>query len=148
MSGSENMVFGLEPLDCSALLPTVGVGLVGIPDADTPDVCAALAELPLCEKVTVLPRLIRHAPETLPPRIELVEKAANSRVRYVCELARMLIKRERHDVVLCGHINLLPLAELASRLMSDGLASFSYEKFRERLQNIIGDLRVESVSPA
>ena len=47
---------------------------------------------------------------TLPLRIELLEKAANSRVRYVCELARVLIKRDPYDVVLCGHINLLPLA--------------------------------------
>ena len=29
----------------------------------------------------------------------------------------MLIKRDRYDVVLCGHINLLPLAVIASRLL-------------------------------
>jgi glycosyltransferase involved in cell wall biosynthesis len=81
------------------------------------DFLTALAELQLCEKVTVLPRLIRHAPATLPRRIELLEKAANGRVRYVCELLRVLVKRERYDVVLCGHVNLLPLAEIASRLM-------------------------------
>ncbi len=81
------------------------------------DLLTALAELPLCEKVTVLPRLIRHAPTTLPPRTEILEKAANSRLRYVYELVRVLIKRERYDVVLCGHINLLPLAVIASRVL-------------------------------
>src|SRR5262249_5186844 len=82
------------------------------------DLLTALAESQLCEKVTVLPRLIRHAPLTaLPRRTELREKAANSRVRYAYELARVLIKRERYDVVLCGHINLLPFAEIARRLL-------------------------------
>ena len=81
------------------------------------DFLTALAELPLCEKVTVLPRLIRHPPATLPTRIELLENAANSRVRYLRELVRVLVKREQYDVVLCGHINLLPLAVIASRLL-------------------------------
>src|SRR5215475_14835420 len=82
------------------------------------DLLTALAESQLCEKVTVLPRLIRHAPvPPLPPRTELREKAANSRVRYAYELARVLVKRERYDVVLCGHINLLPFAVVASRLL-------------------------------
>ncbi len=80
------------------------------------DFLTALAELPFCEKVTVLPRLIRDTPGALPTRIELLEKAANSRMRYVRELARVLFKRERYDVVLCGHINLLPLTVIASRL--------------------------------
>jgi glycosyltransferase involved in cell wall biosynthesis len=100
-----------------ALIPEAFGGFGGIA-AYNRDLLAALAESQLCEKVTVLPRLIRHAPVApLPPRTELREKAANSRVRYVCELARVLIKRERYDVVLCGHINLLPFAEVARRLL-------------------------------
>jgi hypothetical protein len=34
------------------------------------------------------------------------------------------------------------------RQIPDGLGFFSYEKFRERLQDIIGGLRVESASAA
>jgi phosphatidyl-myo-inositol dimannoside synthase len=81
------------------------------------DFLTALAELQLCEKVTVLPRLIRHAPVSLPDRVELLEKAANSRLRYAYELLRVLVKHDRYDVVLCGHINLLPLSAVASRLL-------------------------------
>jgi glycosyltransferase involved in cell wall biosynthesis len=99
-----------------AIVPEAFGGFGGIAVYNR-DFLTALAELQLCEKVTVLPRLIRHAPATLPRRIELLEKAANGRVRYVCELLRVLVKRERYDVVLCGHVNLLPLAEIASRLM-------------------------------
>jgi phosphatidylinositol alpha-1,6-mannosyltransferase len=99
-----------------AIVPEAFGGFGGIAVYNR-DFLTALAESPLCEKVTVLPRLIRQAPATLPPRVELLEKAANSRVRYVRELVRVLIKRERYDVVLCGHINLLPLAVIASHLL-------------------------------
>ena len=99
-----------------AIVPEAFGGFGGIAVYNC-DFLTALAELPLCEKVTVLPRLIRHAPPTLPPPVELVDKAANSRLRYVRELVRVLIKRERYEVVLCGHINLLPLAVIASRLL-------------------------------
>jgi glycosyltransferase involved in cell wall biosynthesis len=99
-----------------AIVPEAFGGFGGIAVYNC-DFLTALAELPLCKRVTVLPRLIRHAPTTLPPRVELLEKAANSRVRYLRELVRVLIKREQYDVVLCGHINLLPLAVIASRLL-------------------------------
>ncbi len=99
-----------------AIIPEAFGGFGGIAVYNR-DFLTALAELPLCEKVTVLPRLIRHAPASLPPRVELLEKAANSRARYVRELVRVLIKREGYDVVLCGHINLLPLAVVTSRLL-------------------------------
>jgi glycosyltransferase involved in cell wall biosynthesis len=99
-----------------AIVPEAFGGFGGIAVYNR-DFLAALAELELCEKVTVLPRLIRQAPGALPPRVELVEKAANSRVRYVCELARVLFKREPYDVVLCGHINLVPFAEIARRVL-------------------------------
>ena len=99
-----------------AIVPEAFGGFGGIAVYNR-DLLTALTELPQCEKVTVLPRLIRQAPGQLPARVELREKAANSRMRYVRELARTLINRERYDVVLCGHINLLPLAEIARRLL-------------------------------
>ena len=99
-----------------AIVPEAFGGFGGIAVYNA-DFLTALAELPFCEKVTVLPRLIRHVPATLPPRLELLEKAANSRMRYLRELVRVLIKRDRYDVVLCGHINLLPFAGIASRLL-------------------------------
>jgi phosphatidyl-myo-inositol dimannoside synthase len=99
-----------------AIVPEAFGGFGGIAVYNR-DFLTALAELPLCDKVTVLPRLIRQAPATLPCRIEMIEKAANSRMRYLRELVRVLIKREQYDVVLCGHINLLPFAVIASRLL-------------------------------
>ena len=108
-----------------AIVPEAFGGFGGIAVYNR-DLLTALTELSLCEKVTVLPRLIREPTGRVPARIEVREKAANSRVRYACELARVLIKREHYDVVLCGHINLLPLAEIASRLLSAKQVLFIY----------------------
>jgi phosphatidylinositol alpha-1,6-mannosyltransferase len=99
-----------------AMVPEAFGGFGGIAVYNR-DFLTALAELHLCEKVTVLPRLIRHAPAPLPARVELRKKAANSKLRYVCELLRILVKREKYDVVLCGHINLLPLSWIASHIL-------------------------------
>jgi len=100
-----------------AIVPEAFGGFGGIAVYNC-DLLTALADSQLCERVTVLPRLIRHAPVTpLPGRIELREKSANSIVRYAYELARVLAKRERYDVVLCGHINLLPFSEIARRVL-------------------------------
>src|SRR6516225_3938577 len=98
-----------------AMVPEAFGGFGGIAVYNR-DFFTALAELPLCEKVTILPRLIRQEPGTLPPGIELREGGANSLARYVCEFMRVLSKGEGYDVVLCGHINLLPFAVIASRL--------------------------------
>jgi phosphatidyl-myo-inositol dimannoside synthase len=100
-----------------AIVPEAFGGFGGIAVYNR-DLLTALVDWQGCEKVTVLPRLIRHARVgPLPPRIEVCEKAANSIACYAYELARVLVKRERYDVVLCGHINLLPFAEIARRLL-------------------------------
>ena len=108
-----------------AIVPEAFGGFGGIAVYNR-DFLTALAELKLCEKMTVLPRLIRQERGALPRPIELIENAANSRVRYTFELLRLLSKRERYDVVLCGHINLLPLAVIANRLLGAKLVLLIY----------------------
>ena len=128
-----------------AIVPEAFGGFGGIAVYNR-DFLTALSELPLCEKVTVLPRLIRHAGATLPLRIELLEKAANNRVRYVCELARVLIKRDPYDVVLCGHINLLPLAvdrksPVGSKASPINLWDRRVESHRQATKRSLSDVR-------
>jgi len=108
-----------------AIVPEAFGGFGGIAVYNC-DFLMALSQLQLCEKVTVLPRLIRHSQTSVPVGIEVIGGAANNRVRYVLELMRVLAKRERYDVVLCGHINLLPFARIASRLLKAKLVLLIY----------------------
>lgn len=76
------------------------------------DLLTALCELPSCERVTVLPRLLRGGLEPMPAKLDYREPAANGFSGYLLQLARLLAGIRGCDMVVCGHINLLPLAEL------------------------------------
>lgn len=72
------------------------------------DLAEALAARPDCEEVLVIPRVIRTSPGTIPPKITFLAEAARGPIRYMRALAQA--RRARPDLVLCGHVNLLPVA--------------------------------------
>lgn len=79
------------------------------------DFITALADYPGCEEIVVLPRLMRTTDFQLPAGVQVVTSATNSRWRYLFGLFRTLVTGPKYDVVVCGHINLLPLAFFACR---------------------------------
>lgn len=68
----------------------------------------ALAEMPEVQEVVVLARVMRFAPEGVPKKVRFVAKAAGGKLRYL--RAALPLATEQFDLVICGHINLLPLA--------------------------------------
>jgi phosphatidyl-myo-inositol dimannoside synthase len=68
----------------------------------------ALAEMPEVEEVVVLARVMRFAPEGIPEKVRFVTGAAGGILRYLRAVLEETTKR--FDLVICGHINLLPLA--------------------------------------
>jgi len=74
----------------------------------------ALAQLPDRGEVAVLPRVIRDAVDPVPEGVTFVEAAARGQFAYARELQRAK-RRTRLDLVICGHINLLPLARLVAK---------------------------------
>ena len=68
----------------------------------------ALAETPEVEEVVVLARVLRFDPEGIPTKIRFVAEAVGSKFHYL--RAVLALAPERFDLVICGHINLLPLA--------------------------------------
>jgi phosphatidylinositol alpha-1,6-mannosyltransferase len=73
----------------------------------------ALASL-LSTQITVLPRIVPNPVEALPPGVTFVEAAARNQAAYVRELLRAK-RRTDFDLVICGHINLLPIARMAAK---------------------------------
>jgi glycosyltransferase involved in cell wall biosynthesis len=78
------------------------------------DLIAAMASHPDTENVTVLPRVIARQPEPVPPRVAHRSRSANSKVRFVAEALRSAMARPAFDWIVCGHINLLPVASAAA----------------------------------
>lgn len=71
------------------------------------DLAEALSLHPECEEIVIVPRLVRGEREPLPPRVRFVAEAARGPRHYLAALAHE--RRRPFDLVICGHVNLLPL---------------------------------------
>lgn len=86
------------------------------------DLAEALASQ---HEVTVVPRIVPHPPEEIPPGVTFLREAAGGQTAYLRAVAR--VARQRPDLVICGHVNLLPVAcAMASRplLMAFGIEAW------------------------
>lgn len=88
------------------------------------DMLTALCSMPGCEEVVVIPRSMPNAPETMPPNLKYVTGGLGGKLRYVRAL--LGVSMQRFDLVLCGHINLLPLAALVRLRSGASLALMLY----------------------
>jgi glycosyltransferase involved in cell wall biosynthesis len=68
------------------------------------ELCAALDHVQL----TVIPRVVRGSVQDPPPHVKFVAEAANGAVAYLRAVAEA--RRSKPDLVICGHVNLLPIA--------------------------------------
>lgn len=75
----------------------------------------ALCDLPGYPSVRALPRLIPGDLEKMPERLDFRAKAACGIWAYLMQVARLVVTDDRFDLVICGHINLLPLAEIVRK---------------------------------
>lgn len=74
------------------------------------DVAQALAEMPEVEEVVVIPRNMPLTLEPIPDKIRFQHEATGGKGCYIRTAVREI--RHDYDLVICGHINLLPLAVL------------------------------------
>lgn len=82
------------------------------------DLLTALCDYPDCTEVLALPRLMDRHRTPLPAKLTYSLKGLGGRLPYLMALLRILFQRQRVDLVMCCHINLLPLAWLAAKLKS------------------------------
>jgi phosphatidyl-myo-inositol dimannoside synthase len=105
------------------MLLTDGFGGFGGISRFNRDFLSALNVCPLVERVHALPRVVSEAiEERIPEAVVYERRAARSRVFYAFAVIRRALQGPRADLVICGHINLLPLAWVAARLAHARLA--------------------------
>jgi glycosyltransferase involved in cell wall biosynthesis len=78
------------------------------------DLLTALCSYPSCEKVVALPRLVSDTIEKLPEKLIYITDGINNKVRYVKTVLDCMKNNRQFELILCGHINLLPVAYIAS----------------------------------
>lgn len=74
-------------------------------------------------ELTILPRVVRGEIRDVPPHVRFIAEAAHGKLAYLRELTRM--RFERWDLVICGHINLLPVAFDQPLLVVHGIEAWS-----------------------
>jgi glycosyltransferase involved in cell wall biosynthesis len=99
------------------MLLTDGFGGFGGISRFNRDFLSALSVCPLVERVHALPRVISDPiEEPIPEAVVYERRAARGRVSYALAVIRYAVWGPRADLVICGHINLLPLAWIVARL--------------------------------
>jgi phosphatidylinositol alpha-1,6-mannosyltransferase len=97
------------------------------------ELIAAMASHPAVEEVVVVPRIIRAPLEPLPEKVTFIKAAARGPLAYLNALRGL---RRPFDLVICAHVNLLPLARLISKhplLMLYGIEA--WKPLRDPLSN-------------
>ena len=102
------------------------------------ELVSALVAQPWCEEVVVVPRVIPHrdALQEIPQKVTFLADAAKGTLAYMRTLRR--VRRERFDLTICGHVNLLPVTPLVSRdplLITHGIEAWRHlrDPISERL---------------
>jgi glycosyltransferase involved in cell wall biosynthesis len=100
--------------------------------------CAALPGM----RITVIPRIVRGSIPDLPPDVTFVAEAADSPVAYLRAVAAA--RRAKPDLVICGHINLLPIAFGNPLLVVHGIEA--WKRRRVRLSQCRGIVSVSALT--
>src|SRR5262249_16116554 len=105
------------------MLLTDGFGGFGGISRFNRDFLNALNVCPLVERVYALPRVISDPiEEPIPEAVVYERRAARGRMSYALAVFWHSLRGPQADLVICGHINLLPLAWGAARLARTRLA--------------------------
>jgi len=79
------------------------------------DLLYALCSHPRCVETIALPRLMPATPGPLPVRLRHLTQGLGGKWAYLRALLSVAFRERDIDLVVCGHINLLPLAWFAAR---------------------------------
>ena len=106
------------------LLTTNAYGALGGIALYNRDLIQALAAIPEVEEVVVVPLASSMPPGPIPAKIRLRSVSSSSRAAFVLEATRAAFGR--FDLVICGHINILPLAILLNLARSAPMVLLIY----------------------
>lgn len=101
------------------MLLTDGFGGVGGIAKFNRDFLAALNSCEVVERITALPRLIVEKSEgAVPEAVVYDRRAARSKIWFILRVLALIWRGTAVDLVVCGHLYLLPLAWLLARARS------------------------------
>lgn len=88
------------------------------------DIAEALAQMPEVTEVVLITRNMPLAPERIPDKVRFLAQATGGKAHYI--LTALPLVSEHFDLVICGHINLLPFAAMLNLFIRAPLALMVY----------------------
>ena len=83
------------------------------------DLINALLLDPKIASVTAIPRIVSDEGALVPTKLDWRHRAARGKVSFLIELLKLVLTlraSKKPDLIICGHLNLLPLAVVAKRI--------------------------------
>jgi glycosyltransferase involved in cell wall biosynthesis len=80
------------------------------------DLLGALSGMPACRGLTAFPRLMPNPPGPLPAGLKYNLAGLGSKTQYAWAILRHVLADRPYGFIVCGHINLVPLTWLLSKL--------------------------------
>ncbi|MGB3204741.1 MAG: glycosyltransferase family 4 protein [Crinalium sp.] len=74
------------------------------------DFLTALCTHPHCTEVVAIPRRVVDPLDTLPSKLTYITTGLNGKLNYLARTWQTVYSNPRFDLIVCGHLNLLPLA--------------------------------------
>ncbi len=81
------------------------------------DLLGAVSGMPRCRGLTAFPRLMPNSPGPLPAGLIYNLTGLGGKIQYAWAILRHVLTDRRYGLIVCGHINLVPLAWLLSKLV-------------------------------
>ena len=88
------------------------------------DIIDALALMPAVKEIVVIPRTMPLRPDGIPDKVSFLQAVAGSKLRFI--QAAIAAATGKFDLVICGHINILPLAVLINKKLRAPLVLMVY----------------------
>lgn len=98
-----------------------GHGGIALYNQDLADALASMAEV---DEVVVVPRTMPLEPTGIPAKVRFIDSAVGGKMRFV--RAAFAAAAGEFDLVICGHVNLLPLAGMLNLKIGAPLVLVTY----------------------
>lgn len=90
------------------------------------DLLKALCVYTECKEVVAIPRLVQNSIEPIPSKLTYVTEGLNGKWKYLATTLKYITIRKKFDLVVCGHVNLMPIAFLAKIIVRAPLLLFMH----------------------
>jgi len=92
----------------------------------TRNLLTALCQHPSRPEVIAIPRLVPKPLEAMPPNLDFRTEAKDSILRFILASLAPVVSERSFDLVICGHLHLLPVARLCASMTGAKLMQMSY----------------------